>query len=46
MVDGNLTELVQEHNYARLKVIGIGGGGCNAVNRMIESGLPALSSSL
>ena len=39
MVDGNLTELVQEHNYARLKVIGIGGGGCNAVNRMIESGL-------
>lgn len=39
MVDGNLTELVQENSYARLKVIGIGGGGCNAVNRMIEAGL-------
>ena len=24
---------------ARIKVIGIGGGGCNAVNRMIESGI-------
>jgi cell division protein FtsZ len=24
---------------ARIKVIGVGGGGCNAVNRMIESGL-------
>ena len=24
---------------ARLKVIGVGGGGCNSVNRMIESGL-------
>ncbi len=24
---------------ARIKVIGVGGGGCNAINRMIESGL-------
>ncbi len=24
---------------ATIKVIGIGGGGCNAVNRMIEAGL-------
>ncbi|MFQ5737998.1 MAG: cell division protein FtsZ [Acidobacteriota bacterium] len=24
---------------ARIKVVGIGGGGCNAVNRMIESGI-------
>ncbi|HWP84501.1 MAG TPA: cell division protein FtsZ, partial [Terriglobia bacterium] len=24
---------------ARIKVIGVGGGGCNAVNRMIEAGL-------
>ena len=24
---------------AKIKVIGVGGGGCNAVNRMIESGL-------
>ncbi|MBX6394825.1 MAG: cell division protein FtsZ [Alicyclobacillaceae bacterium] len=27
-----------EH-LARIKVIGVGGGGCNAVNRMIESGI-------
>ncbi len=26
-------------NGARIKVIGIGGGGCNAVNRMIEAGI-------
>ena len=25
--------------FAKIKVIGIGGGGSNAVNRMIESGL-------
>ena len=28
-----------ETNYARIKVIGVGGGGNNAVNRMIEEGL-------
>ena len=27
---------------AKIKVIGIGGGGCNAVNRMIESGVQAV----
>jgi cell division protein FtsZ len=26
-------------NYARIKVVGVGGGGSNAVNRMIESGV-------
>ena len=26
-------------SLARIKVIGVGGGGCNAVNRMIESGV-------
>ena len=30
---------VNEQNSARLMVIGIGGGGCNAVNRMIETGM-------
>ena len=25
-------------NSAVIKVIGVGGGGCNAVNRMIEAG--------
>ena len=24
---------------AKIKVIGVGGGGCNAINRMISSGL-------
>ena len=30
---------VLEYDLARIKVIGVGGGGSNAVNRMIESGL-------
>jgi cell division protein FtsZ len=29
----------QEHSYADIKVIGIGGGGSNAVDRMIDEGL-------
>ena len=28
---------------AKIKVIGVGGGGCNAVNRMIESGVKGVS---
>jgi hypothetical protein len=28
-----------QENLARIKVIGVGGGGSNAVNRMIEAGL-------
>ncbi len=28
--------------FARIKVIGVGGGGCNAVNRMIEEGMPGI----
>ncbi|MDD8016563.1 MAG: cell division protein FtsZ, partial [Acidobacteriota bacterium] len=31
--------LVEEHYGAKIKVLGIGGGGGNAVNRMIESGI-------
>ncbi|MHB1481153.1 MAG: cell division protein FtsZ, partial [Bellilinea sp.] len=30
---------LQPESFARIKVIGVGGGGCNAVNRMIEEGL-------
>lgn len=26
-------------NFARIQVLGIGGGGCNAVNRMVEEGI-------
>ena len=29
-------------NSAVIKVIGVGGGGCNAVNRMIEAGLKGI----
>jgi len=29
-------------NVARIKVIGVGGGGCNAVNRMISSGVSGI----
>jgi cell division protein FtsZ len=28
--------------FARIKVIGVGGGGCNAVNRMIEEGMAGI----
>ncbi|MBR6012446.1 MAG: cell division protein FtsZ [Selenomonadaceae bacterium] len=30
---------IELSNFAKIKVVGIGGGGSNAVNRMIESGL-------
>src|SRR5512139_3071840 len=29
----------QPESFARIKVVGVGGGGCNAVNRMIEEGI-------
>jgi cell division protein FtsZ len=29
-------------NVAKIKVIGVGGGGCNAVNRMIQSGVAGI----
>lgn len=29
-------------NVAKIKVIGVGGGGCNAVNRMIDSGVTGI----
>ena len=29
----------QAETFARIKVVGVGGGGCNAVNRMISEGL-------
>jgi cell division protein FtsZ len=31
------------HQGARIKVIGVGGGGCNAVNRMIREGVEGVS---
>ena len=32
----------QAEAFARIKVIGVGGGGCNAVNRMIREGLQGI----
>ncbi|MCQ2551006.1 MAG: cell division protein FtsZ [Clostridia bacterium] len=32
-------ETVQDQSSAVIKVVGVGGGGCNAVNRMIDAGL-------
>jgi cell division protein FtsZ len=33
---------LQPESFARIKVVGVGGGGCNAVNRMIEEGLTGI----
>jgi len=32
----------QTETFARIKVIGVGGGGCNAVNRMIDEGMQGI----
>jgi len=32
----------QSESFARIKVVGVGGGGCNAVNRMINEGLQGI----
>lgn len=34
-----MTKKKNNETFARIKVIGVGGGGCNAVDRMIEEGL-------
>ena len=33
----------EQGNAAIIKVIGVGGGGCNAVNRMVDAGLQGVS---
>ena len=32
----------QAETFARIKVVGVGGGGCNAVNRMIAEGIQGI----
>ncbi|MDK2981810.1 MAG: cell division protein FtsZ [Chloroflexota bacterium] len=32
----------QSESFARIKVVGVGGGGCNAVNRMIAEGIQGI----
>src|SRR5665648_294579 len=34
---------INDQNTAHIRVIGVGGGGCNAVNRMIEEGLKGVN---
>src|SRR5215475_5407928 len=34
-----MSDMLTGENFAQIKVIGVGGGGGNAVNRMIEAGL-------
>ncbi|MBK5247728.1 MAG: cell division protein FtsZ, partial [Peptostreptococcaceae bacterium] len=34
---------INDQNTAQIRVIGVGGGGCNAVNRMIEEGLKGVN---
>ena len=33
---------IRTETFARIIVVGIGGGGCNAVNRMIDAGIPGI----
>ncbi len=37
--NGTMTPTMPENNLAKIKVVGVGGGGGNAVERMIKSGL-------
>lgn len=36
-------EASEENNTAQIRVVGVGGGGCNAVNRMIDAGVKGVT---
>ena len=38
----NYNKQPQAETFARIKVVGVGGGGCNAVNRMISEGIQGI----
>jgi len=38
----NYNKQPQAETFARIKVVGVGGGGCNAVNRMITEGIQSI----
>ncbi|NJN76225.1 MAG: cell division protein FtsZ [Synechococcaceae cyanobacterium RL_1_2] len=40
--EGTQQKDLHANNFARIKVIGVGGGGCNAVNRMIASNVSGI----
>lgn len=43
MSESKYTYSLDESNAASIKVIGVGGGGCNAVTRMVESGVQGVT---
>jgi cell division protein FtsZ len=38
----DINQVSQNESFARIKVVGVGGGGCNAVNRMIAEGIQGI----
>ena len=42
LIEDTRSNRIVPNNIAKIKVIGVGGGGCNAVNRMIESSLTGI----
>ena len=42
MSDFKLGYSMDDEPFAAIKVIGVGGGGCNAVDRMIESSVQGI----
>ena len=38
----NMNQQPQTESFARIKVVGVGGGGCNAVDRMIAEGIQGI----
>ncbi|XTZ13043.1 MAG: cell division protein FtsZ [cyanobacterium endosymbiont of Rhopalodia inflata] len=42
LIEETRSNRIVPNNVAKIKVIGVGGGGCNAVNRMIESALTGI----
>jgi len=38
----DINQATQTESFARIKVVGVGGAGCNAVNRMIAEGIQGI----
>ena len=42
MLDYNFDIAMTDDLYATIRVVGVGGGGCNAVNRMVDGGVQGI----